>query len=71
MKATYDSEADAMYIHVGEAEVAETEVVDDTTVLDLDEDGTVIGIELLGISQRVSIPEEVDVERLGAETATI
>ncbi|MDY6773958.1 MAG: DUF2283 domain-containing protein [Candidatus Nanohaloarchaea archaeon] len=71
MKATYDPEADAMYIPLGDAEVSETRAIEEGTILDLDGNGEVIGIELLGVSERVSSPEEFDVTLLSREKATV
>lgn len=70
MEATYDPEADAMYISLGDADVAGTEAVGDGTILDRDENGEIIGIELLGVSQRVSQPKELDVTLLSRDKAT-
>ncbi|MEK6854635.1 MAG: DUF2283 domain-containing protein [Nanoarchaeota archaeon] len=53
MKITYDKEADAMYIKLTNEKFSKTKVIDRNTILNLDENDNVIGIELLFISQRV------------------
>ena len=53
MKVTYDPEADAMYIYVKEAEVKTTKEIDENTIIDLDKDGNLIGIELLFVKERL------------------
>jgi len=54
MKITFDKEADAMYIELGDKEFAENNKVDDNTIIDLDKDGNIIGIELLDVSKRMA-----------------
>mgnify|MGYP001584751185 CR=1 len=52
MKIRYDSDADAIYIKLRDTEIAETKKVDDYTILDYDESGNLVGIELLFISEK-------------------
>lgn len=53
MRFTYDDEADAVYVYVLEGStVASSEVLDDRRVIDLDEGGRLIGVEVLEASQR-------------------
>jgi len=56
MKVTYDKEADAMYIKITDEKFSKAKVVDPKTILNLDKDGNVIGIELLSVSKRISNP---------------
>ncbi len=51
MNIRYDKEVDAMYITLRKAPVANTKKVDDNTVIDYDENGRVIGIELLFVTE--------------------
>ncbi len=54
MKITFDKEADAIYIELsGEAFVADKKM-DNETILDLDKNGKIIGIELLNVSKRIA-----------------
>ncbi len=56
MEISYDREADAMYIQFRKGEFAKNKKVDDLTILDLDEKGNILGIEILDASKR--IPKE-------------
>jgi len=53
MKVTYDPDADAMYIRLTNEKFSKTKVIDDNTILDLDKNGNVIGIELLFVSKHL------------------
>jgi uncharacterized protein YuzE len=55
VKITFDKKADAMYIYLQSKKVLKTKQVTDDTIVDMDKDGNVIGIELLFISKRVPI----------------
>ena len=52
MKITYDKQADAVYIETSDKELSNNRKIDDETILDLDENGKIIGIELLNVSKR-------------------
>jgi uncharacterized protein YuzE len=47
MKFQYDQEADALMITIKDGLVARTEMVDSGTLLDLDQQGTLLGIEVI------------------------
>jgi uncharacterized protein YuzE len=66
MKIEYDPQADAMYIRLGAGPVTDSDEVRPDVVLDFDEQGRVIGIEMLGASKQVGNPREVAFEVLGA-----
>ncbi|HEX4080679.1 MAG TPA: DUF2283 domain-containing protein [Rhizomicrobium sp.] len=55
MKTSYDPEADAMFVWFGPegGSSARTEEVAPGVMLDFDEDGRVIGIEVLDVRQRM------------------
>ena len=53
MKATYDEEADAMYIKLTNEKFDKVKVIDKNTILNVDKDGNVIGIELLFVSKHL------------------
>jgi len=59
LRTSYDPEADAMFIWSGPAGVksAETEEVAPGIMLDFDADGRVIGVEVLGVSKRMTMPK--------------
>ena len=54
MKITIDKEANAMYIEVSDEKFAKNRKIDDETILDLDAEGKIIGIELLNLSERMT-----------------
>ena len=68
MKITYDKEADAMYVELTDKKFSKCKEIDKNTILDLDEEGNVIGIELLFVSKRFpnKIPTNIFVESLSS-----
>jgi len=54
MKITFDKEADAVYIELGSGEFFSNKKIDDFTIIDLDKNGNILGIELLNVSKRIS-----------------
>jgi len=62
MKATYDKEADAMYIRVKKGKVYKTLQVSDAVNVDVDKKGHALGVEILWVSSqlpRKSIQETI------------
>jgi len=59
MKITYDKQADAMYIRLTDHEVANSEENPAGVIVDLDADGSMVGIELLKVSMRTDNPEKI------------
>jgi uncharacterized protein YuzE len=59
MRTTYDPEADAMFVWFGPegTKSVETEEVAPDIMLDFDSDGRVIGIEVLGVNERMMRPK--------------
>lgn len=53
MKATYDKEADAMYIRVKKGKVHKTLEISDVILADVDKKGQVLGLDLLFISSQM------------------
>lgn len=58
MKLKIDSESDALYFRLDDAEIIESEETHPGIILDFDQDGRVIGIEILSLSSRFS-PEKL------------
>ena len=52
MKLKVDEKADALYLRLNEAAIVESEEVQPGVILDYDEEGQVVGVELLGIKRR-------------------
>ena len=55
MKLKIDKESDALYFRLDEAAIVESEEVQPGVILDFDKENRVVGIEILGISSRVSV----------------
>ena len=53
MEINYDKEADAMYIELRKGDFAKNKKIDDFTIIDLDKQGNILGIELLDVSKRI------------------
>jgi len=66
MEISYDKQADAMYIEFRKGEFARNKKIDDFTIIDLDNAGNILGIELLGVSKRIPAQSlsEVNVKNL-------
>ena len=61
MKLKIDRENDALYFRLDEStEIIESEEVEPGIILDFDEQGRVVGIEMLDLSTRIS-PEKMRV----------
>ena len=54
MKITYDKIAQAVYIYLSEVKVAKTLQLNNRTIVDLDEKGGIVGIEILEVSISLS-----------------
>lgn len=53
MKITFDEEADALYVETAKGKFHTNRKIDDTTVLDLDSKGRVLGFEIIGIREKI------------------
>ena len=65
MKIEYDPSADAMYIRLLAGQVVDSDEARPGVVLDFDAEGRVLGIEMLGVSQRTDKPHEMALELKG------
>lgn len=59
MNIKFDKEADAIYLKLSDAEVAESDEEKPGIVIDYDKDGNIVGIELLDASQKTDNPSSV------------
>ena len=57
MKIEYDREVDALYIRIQEKEVSQTKEVAEGINLDIDKDGKIIGLEIIGAAERYSLKD--------------
>ena len=64
MKISYDTQADAVYIQLREGQFVANKEVAEGVILDMGEGGTVLGIEILEASTRVSSSDLARVEVL-------
>ena len=65
MKLTIDPKADALYLRLNDAAIADSEQVASGVVLDYDAEDNVVGVEMLRLSKRA---RKADLERLLFET---
>ncbi len=57
MKISYDPKADALYIKFQEGTVARTRKIEDGMLVDMDQNGRLFGIEIIGMKGCIPIPE--------------
>lgn len=57
MKIEYDREVDALYIRIQEKYVARTREIADGVNIDLDEEGRLIGLEVLDATEKYSLSD--------------
>jgi len=55
MRLKIDTESDALYFRLDEAEIIESQEVKPGVILDYDKDGRLVGIEILSLSTRFSL----------------
>ena len=66
MRVRTDEAADALYIRLEESTIVESEEVSPGVILDFDECGRVVGIEILNVRQRLP---GADLRRVEVEVA--
>ncbi len=66
MRLKVDKDSDALYFRLGENAIVESEEVRPGVILDFDEKGQVVGIEILNISARAT---EEELSNLQFQTA--
>ena len=58
MRIIYDEKVDALYIRLKESEYYESDEIKEGVILDYDEQGNIIGIEILDASEYL-LPDEL------------
>jgi len=66
MRLKVDKENDALYFRLDESPIVESEEVQPGVILDFNEDGHVVGVEILNLSVRIA-PKQLNI--LQFETA--
>lgn len=61
VKIEYSKTADAIYVYFKQDVVAKSKEIEDGIVVDFDENGQLIGLEVLDVSQRFSLSDIVNV----------
>lgn len=69
MRITYDPETDTLAVHLSESPVADSDEPRPGVILDYDDAGHLVGVELLDASRQMPIPAAVEVEVTGRRTA--
>ncbi len=60
MNITYDKIADAVYMKVSQASVAKTVKLDDTLLVDKDNNGNIVGLEILDASSQQDLIKNLE-----------
>lgn len=61
MEIKIDLKADAMYIRFQNGKFAKNKVIDKDTIIDLDEKGRLLGIEILNVTKKIPLEYLSDV----------
>lgn len=61
MKIEYSKSIDALYIKLREAKVADSRDIEEGVTVDLDENGHIVGLEILDASERLNLSELVNI----------
>lgn len=62
MVIKYNKESDVIYIQFSDSQVFESEEDKSGVILDYDDHGNIIGIEILNASEKTSLPEGIKYE---------
>lgn len=61
MKIEYSKSVDALYIKLKNAPVADSRDIEEGVTVDLDENGHIVGLEILDASEKLDISELVNI----------
>ena len=62
MRVKLDKESDVLYVRIDESEIVESEEVEPGIILDFSADGRVVGIEVLGLSNRTKTKQKATLQ---------
>ena len=68
---SYSRDGDIVYIQLSDKKVAHTKVVDDLRIVDYDEAGDVVGVEIIGASDGLDLRGLPEQDRLEAEAKVL
>jgi uncharacterized protein YuzE len=60
MKVTYDTEVDVLRIRFTDAPIAESDELREGVIVDFDEDGNIVGLELLDARDKVADTQRLE-----------
>ena len=66
MALEYDLDAGALYIRLCDGQVARTRQLDDNTLIDLDDTGNVLGVEVVAVAYPWALAEVLQMEGISA-----
>jgi len=62
MKVKYDKEVDILYIHFSDGKIVNSDEDKPGIILDYDENGNIVGIEMLNASKQMPQPMKLEYE---------
>lgn len=73
MKLHYSKEADALYIRLKELDIKNSDEANKDLIIDYDEHGNIIGLEILSVSEKADMQELViqSFDKVKVETAKV
>ena len=72
MKIEYSKDVDALYIKFREAKITDSIDIEEGVTVDMDENGHIVGLEILDASEKLDISElvNISIENLPLEKVT-
>jgi uncharacterized protein YuzE len=61
MKIEYSKSVDALYIRLREAKIVDSKDIEEGVTVDLDENGHIVGLEILDASEKMNISDLVNI----------
>lgn len=61
MKIEYSKDVDALYIKLREAKISDSRDIEEGVTVDLDENGHIVGLEILDASEKMDITDLVNI----------
>jgi uncharacterized protein YuzE len=65
VKVKYDPQVDVLRILIGDAPIEESDEIEPGVIVDYDESGKIVGVEILDASTRVAKPRPFDLQPAG------